>query len=158
MKPPITPSEAKAAKRPVARAAASTSKARGAAASKSAPDALSGLPPMPKTKARAKPAAKPAAKPQDGPSTVTKKELFTRVKARTHGVKGSEVRQVMDALLDEIGAALVAGESFKLPALGTLKVQRHKPITGADVVICKLRRKKPASKAKDPLAKPAEDG
>ena len=88
---------------------------------------------------------------------MTKKELFTRVKARTHGVKGREVRQVMDVLLDEIGAALVAGETFKLPTLGTLKVQRHKPIAGADVVICKLRRTKPAGKAKDPLAEPAEE-
>ena len=113
---------------------------------------------MPKTKPRAMPATKPGGMPEDGPATVTKKELFIRVKARTHGVKGREVRQVMDALLDEVGAALVAGEVLKVPALGTLKVQRHKAITGADVVICKLRRKKPAAKAKEPLAKPAEGG
>ena len=136
-----------------------------AAGSRPAADPMSGLPPMPKTKpAGAKPARSRADKPGnkgdttpgDGPAVVTKKELFTRVKARTGRVKGPEVRAVMDALLNEIGAALVAGETLKLPALGTMKVQRRKAQAGADVVVCKLNRKKPGARAKDPLAKPAE--
>ena len=138
-------------------------------------DPLSGLPPMPKiksaeTKSKPKPAkAKPVRSnpdqpgargdepPVDAPPTVTKKELFTRVKARTGRVKGPEVRAVMDVLLNEIGAALVAGETLKVPALGTMKVQRRKAQAGADVVVCKLNRKKPGARAKDPLAKPAEE-
>lgn len=121
-------------------------------------DALSDLPPMPKTKpVKVDPPApkpKPAAGADGEPATVTKKELFTRVKARTGKIKGHEVRAVMDALLDEMGAALVKGETLKVPALGTMKVQRRKPQAKADVVVCKLNRKKPATKVKDPLAKP----
>jgi len=142
----------------------------------SAKDALSDLPPMPKTKpaksapatratratqpAQAAPGSKVPAKPDATPLPdamplmVTKKELFTRVKARTGKIKGHDVRAVMDVLLDEVGAALVNGETLKLPSLGTMKVQRHKPQAKADVVVCKLNRKKPAAKVKDPLAKP----
>jgi len=122
-------------------------------------DALSDLPPMPKTRpAKTAPVmTKPAAGADDGPPMVTKKELFTRVKARTGKIKGHEVRAVMDVLLDEVGAALVNGETLKLPALGTMKVQRHKRQSKADVVVCKLNRKKPGTRAKDSLAKPAEE-
>ena len=117
-------------------------------------DALAGLPPMPRTKPKKAP--KP---PQtvDGAPLVTRKDLFDRVKAQTGKVKGSDVRVVMDAVLDELGAAMVKGETLRLPSLGTLKVQRHKPQDKSDVVICKLNRKKRKSGAKDPLAKPAED-
>ena len=136
-------------------------------------DALAGLPPMPKTKP-AKPAKPRAAKPaapartaEDGTPIITRKELFARVKARTgKEVKGAEVRAVMEAVLAEIGDAVVKGETLKLPSLGTLKVQRQKTQGSSDVIVCKLNRKqpnpkKPAAKkpgagAKDPLAKPAE--
>ena len=153
MTTPKPPAETPGKKQPVGR-------------SRPASDPLAELPPMPKTKpAEAKPARtspdKPADRgkthPVDGPPVVTKKELFTRVKARTGRVKGPEVRAVMDALLNEVGAALVAGETLKVPALGTMKVQRRKAQAGADVVVCKLNRKKPGAKARDPLAKPAEE-
>ncbi len=109
----------------------------------------------------AKAAAKPAAAPQAAnageiPNAMTKKALFERVKARSTGVKGREVRAVMDAVLDELGAAIVAGDGVKIQPFGTLKVQRRKPLAGGDIVVCKLRRKKPGQKAKDPLAEAAE--
>lgn len=87
---------------------------------------------------------------------VTKKELFTRLKARTPGVKGSDTRQVMEAMLNVLGEALVAGESIKAPPLGMVKVQRQKTAGGADMVVLKLRRKKPNPDGKDPLAEAAE--
>jgi DNA-binding protein HU-alpha len=87
---------------------------------------------------------------------VTKKELFTRLKARTPGVKGSDTRQVMEAMLDVLGEALVAGESIKAQPLGMVKVQRQKTAGGADMVVLKLRRKKPNPDGKDPLAEAAE--
>ena len=87
---------------------------------------------------------------------LTKKALFERVKAQSAGVKGSDVRTVMDAVLDVLGAAIVEGDGIKIQPFGTLKVQRRKPMPGGDVVICKLRRSKPEPKGKDPLAEAAE--
>ena len=119
--------------------------------------------PLPKTKPRAKPrrarqakaAAAQAAAPADG-AMVTKKELLARVKARADGVKGADLRIAMDAVLAELGNALVAGEGLKLPGFGVLKVQRRKELPTGDMVVVKLRRKKPGAGPKDPLAKPAE--
>jgi hypothetical protein len=87
---------------------------------------------------------------------IKKKELFARVKARAGKVKGPDVRVVMDAVLEELGALLVEGETLAAQPLGTLKVQRHRALAGADVVVCKLRRKKPGGGEKDPLAEAAE--
>jgi len=95
---------------------------------------------------------------EEGLVALNKGELLARVKARTEGVRGREIRQVIDAVLAELGQALVAGEALKLPPLGTVKAQRNWETADADLVICKLRRKKPKDETKDPLAEPAEDG
>jgi len=91
-----------------------------------------------------------------GQSLMTKKVLFERVKKRAVGVKGSDARIVMNALLEELGAAITEGEGVKIQPFGTLKVQRRKALPDGDLVVCKLRRKKPAPKGKDPLAEAAE--
>lgn len=85
-----------------------------------------------------------------------KKELLERVKARATGVKGRDVRVVLDAVLEELGALLVDGKALNAQPLGTLKVQKRRETTGASVVVCRLRRAKPKSAAKDPLAEAAE--
>lgn len=92
-----------------------------------------------------------------GRPVLTRGELFARVKPRAEGLRGREIRQVIDAVLDELGAALVAGEALKLPPLGTVKIQRHNIAADADLVICKLRRKKPPRQANHPLADPAKE-
>ena len=105
---------------------------------------------------------KAAATPTKAPATpeestaLKKRELFERVKARSHGVKGKDIRVVMDALLEELGAMLVEGKGLNARPLGTLKVQKHNVQPGADVVVCKLRRKKPGVAKKEPLAGTAE--
>jgi nucleoid DNA-binding protein len=96
------------------------------------------------------------AKPGAAGDPLKKKELFERVKARATGVKGREVRQVLDAVLEELGLLLAAGEGLNAQPLGNLKVQKRRETNGADVVVCKLRRKKPKSGGKDPLAEAAE--
>ncbi len=95
--------------------------------------------------------------PGEGLVALSKGDLFARVKARTEGVRGRDIRMVIDAVLEELGAALVAGDSLKLPPLGTLKVQRNWESANADLAICKLRRKKPGAGGNDPLAEPAEE-
>lgn len=115
--------------------------------------------PAAKTAAAAAPAqAAPATAAEASPAAAKtrKRELFNRVKARTAGVKGSDVRQVMDAVLDELGMLLVQGEAIDARPLGTIKVQKHKTMAGGDIVVCKLRRKKPSDGGKDPLAEAAE--
>jgi DNA-binding protein HU-alpha len=87
---------------------------------------------------------------------MTKKALFERVKQRATGVKGRDLRIAMDAVLEELGAAIVEGDGVKIQPFGTLKVQRRKTLASGDLVVCKLRRKKPGPKGKDPLAEAAE--
>lgn len=91
-----------------------------------------------------------------GESVLGKKALFERVKARSGGVPGKHVREVMNLVLDELGAALVAGNTVRVPALGVLRVRRHIDQANADIVVCKLRRRKPDAEPKDPLAEAAE--
>jgi len=133
-----------AAKAPAKTAATKTVAAKPAAAK--APPAKAAPAVAPETPAAEAPA----------PKMLSKKELFERVKARTEQVKGRDVRAVMDVVLDEIGAALVAGETMKMRPLGVFKIQRHRELANGDLVICKLRRRKRPPEGKDPLAEAAE--
>jgi DNA-binding protein HU-alpha len=96
------------------------------------------------------------AKPGSSDDPIKKKELFERVKARAAGVKGRDVRIVLDAVLEELGALLVEGKALNAQPLGILKVQKRREGTGASVVVCRLRRQKQKPAAKDTLAEAAE--
>ena len=127
------------------------------------PRTAAAKPPKPAKAARAKvqgvTLGEPAMAAEDtapaGPKAMTKKELLARVR-KTSGVKGGDVRQVVDAVLEELGEALGRGESLRLQPLGTLRVQRQKVVANGDILVLKLRRKKPAPGDKDPLAEAAE--
>ncbi|WP_432449739.1 HU family DNA-binding protein [Aliiroseovarius marinus] len=86
---------------------------------------------------------------------VNKKLLLSRVAART-GLRPNKTREIVEAVLEELGAALSDGEKLKLPPLGTLMVNRQKDVANGEVIICKLRRKKKAEDDQDPLAPAAE--
>lgn len=104
-------------------------------------------------------AVTPAAQPEtEAPAEITlsKKALLERVKARAGQVRGRDVRVVLDAVLEELGGALAAGETLRVQPLGLLKVQRRKELARADLIVCKLRRKKRGDDDKDPLAEAAE--
>lgn len=90
------------------------------------------------------------------PPIVNRRALFDRVKARSGKIKGRDVRMVMDAVLDELGESIVAGETVKIPALGVIKVRRKREMPGANMVVLKLRRKKRRPEGNDPLAEAAE--
>jgi len=72
--------------------------------------------------------------------TVTNRTMLERVAERAE-LRPNQVRPVYEAVLEELGMALVKGEKLKLPSLGTLRVNKQKSIEGAEIVICKLRRK-----------------
>ncbi len=92
---------------------------------------------------------------QDGGLPVNKKEMIVRV-AKRLGMRPNQVRDVTEAALAELGAALSAGEELKLPSLGKMQVKRKKDIGDAEIMICKLRRKKVENSGVDPLAPAAE--
>lgn len=112
----------------------------------------------------ASPAATDAGAPKSATSTekdagvnevVNKKLLLSRVAART-GLRPNKTREIVEAVLEELGAALSDGEKLKLPPLGTLMVNRQKDVANGEVIICKLRRKKKTEDDQDPLAPAAE--
>lgn len=103
-------------------------KARGKAAAKAEPKTVSaGL------------ADKPARGAAAVSSDLRKKDLVARVVERT-GAKKSLARDLVDAVLDEIGAALSKGAGLNLPPLGKAKVNRHKERGAAEVLVVKFRR------------------
>ncbi|MCI2398712.1 HU family DNA-binding protein [Aliiroseovarius subalbicans] len=89
------------------------------------------------------------------PNALIKKDLLERVAARA-GVRKNAARPIMEAMLEELGAALVRGETLKLQPLGVMKVTRQKDMPMANVVVAKLRRKKAQKGDNDPLAEAAE--
>ena len=95
-----------------------------------------------------------AAAPAEGP-TLRKKELFDRV-AVASGSKRKDVRQITEAVLSVIGAALAQGEDLNLPPLGKMRIVKQKDLaSGAGVLTIKLRlpgAAGPTETAKPPLA------
>ncbi|WP_417249080.1 HU family DNA-binding protein [Celeribacter sp.] len=75
-------------------------------------------------------------------SEVNKKAFYERV-AEASGAKKNKIKPVVDAVLAELGEALMAGEEMNLPPLGKLSVNRQKDAGNAHVLITKIRRSKP---------------
>lgn len=78
----------------------------------------------------------------DGPApkgdAVKMKELLAAVVAKT-GSKKKDAKDVVDAVLTEIAAALTAGKSLSLPPLGNLRVAKTQEKGGATMMVLKLR-------------------
>ncbi|WP_424942842.1 HU family DNA-binding protein [Aliiroseovarius crassostreae] len=89
------------------------------------------------------------------PQPVNKKEFVGRV-AKRADLRPNQVRAATEAALEELGRALSNGEELKLPGLGKLQVKRKKDIGKAEVMVCKIRRKKDEESETDPLAPAAE--
>ena len=102
----------------------------------------------------------------DGPApkgdAAKMKELLTAVVAKT-GAKKKEAKDVIDAVLAEIAAALTSGKSLSLPPLGNLRVAKTQEKGGATMMVLKLRMGGSGSLgeggkgAKDALAEGGED-
>lgn len=89
------------------------------------------------------------------------RDLIDKVATRT-GTKKPQARPVIEAVLEELGAALAAGQGLNLPGLGKARVARAAD-TPAGAMTVKLRRPQPgAEKPKQadaqPLADPGEGG
>lgn len=67
-------------------------------------------------------------------------DLLAAVTARSPLPK-SDLRTVVELVLDEMGNALADGHDLALPPLGRIKVQKRKENGGAEVLSLRLRRK-----------------
>ncbi|MDZ7905905.1 MAG: HU family DNA-binding protein [Cypionkella sp.] len=84
------------------------------------------------------------------------KDLLTSVITKT-GAKKKDAKDVVDAVLAEISAALNAGKSLNLPALGNLRVAKIQDKGDVKMMVLKLRMGG-GNSAKDTLADDGEDG
>ena len=75
-----------------------------------------------------------------------KKDLVDRVLKRTDAKK-KEAREIIDAVLEELGLALTRGDELNLPPLGKAKVNRQRDLVSGEVLIVKLRRPGPGQES-----------
>lgn len=88
------------------------------------------------------------------------KQLVDRVAEATGGKKKG-LREVVEAVLHQLGEALARGDELNLPGLGRGRVARAAEKNGAAHLTLKLKRaphKKRDTAAKEPLADDAEEG
>lgn len=106
-------------------------------------------------KAAAKvPAAKVApapesAAPEEADNLFKRSDLLAAVAARSDLPK-SQLRDVIELVLEEMGQALSSGQDLAVPPLGRIKQQRRKEMDGAEVLGLRLRRKTDQGKATEP--------
>lgn len=131
----------------------------------------------PAPKAATKPAAKPAAAaakpatirapnapmaetPGIGTEALRKKEFVERVVA-AFGGKRKGVKEIVDATLATLGAALDKGEALNLPPFGKARIAKQKGDGPGAAITLKVRRSNPSKNlsdgAKDDLADSGED-
>ena len=67
-------------------------------------------------------------------------DLLAAVAARS-ALPKSDLRSVIELVLEEMGTALSDGKDLALPPLGRVKVQRRKESGGAEILSLRLRRK-----------------
>ena len=91
--------------------------------------------------------------------TVKMKDLLAAVTTKT-GAKKKDAKDVVDAVLAEIAAALTAGRALSLPPLGNLRVAKTMDKGGTPTKVLRLRMGGSGGGAKDdnqPLADEDED-
>lgn len=72
--------------------------------------------------------------------------LLERIAERT-GAKKQDLKPLLEATLDELGAALSRGEAFVLEPFGRGKVARSKSVEGGETLVIKLKRSDGTAKA-----------
>ncbi len=91
-------------------------------------------------------------------SGIKLKELLVRVAEQSDAPKKTQ-REVSEAVLAVLGAALAAGEELNLPGLGRLKVVKSADKTGGAVLTVKVKNagQKKEAGGKEALADAGED-
>lgn len=110
---------------------------------------------MTKSKKSTKPGtSKPSVAPEPAPVTATvveittpvisapelrKPDLLEAVTTRT-GLKRQDVKPILEAVLEELGAALDQDRDWNLPPFAKLKVKKVKELSNGRVTMARLRR------------------
>ena len=97
---------------------------------------------------------------KSGNGALKKKDLLERVTAATGGKK-KDVKEVVEATIAVLGAALQSGEGLNLPPFGKARVAKSKGEGASRAMTVKLRgagAKRVEKDRKQPLADPGEDG
>ncbi len=100
-----------------------------------------------------------AARAGDKGASLKKKELIDRVMAATGGKK-KDVKEVVEATLAVLGAALQSGEGLNLPPFGKARIAKTKGEGTSSAMTVKLRgagAKRAPQDRKQALADPDED-
>lgn len=72
--------------------------------------------------------------------TVKRKELVERISEKS-GLMPVVVKAVLDAVLQEVGDILSAGDALQVQPLGKVGVKRKQELPGTEILTCKIRRK-----------------
>lgn len=80
---------------------------------------------------------------EDDPGTarVLQKRQFLNAVAQRSGMRSAQIKEVVEATLAELGDAIASGQTLALPPLGRARVNRQKDVSGAEVIILRLRRR-----------------
>ncbi len=100
-----------------------------------------------------------APQPAEKGASLKKKELIDRVMAATGGKK-KDVKEVVEATLAVLGAALQSGEGLNLPPFGKARIAKTKGEGTSSAMTVKLRgagSKRAPQDRKQALADPDED-
>lgn len=81
-------------------------------------------------------------------------DLLAAVAARS-AMKRSDLRIVVELVLEELGKALDSGKDLVVPPLGKVNVKRRNPARNGDVLVTRIKRHQSSPEG---LAKPGEDG
>lgn len=92
----------------------------------------------------------------DKVETLKLKQLLTAVVDKT-SAKKKDAKEIVDATLAEISAALAKGHSLSLPALGNLRVVKSQEKGGAKTMVLRLRIGGGKDSAEDGVADPSDD-
>ncbi|MDT8855899.1 HU family DNA-binding protein [Paracoccaceae bacterium Fryx2] len=104
----------------------------------------------------ATPPAESGVAPQEKAPTLKLKDLIDRVVQATGGKKKG-VREIVEATLATLGAALSAGDDLNLPPLGRAKVNRQMDRGEGELLVIKLHRNGAAGARKGPGKKVAKE-
>ncbi len=100
----------------------------------------------------------PEAEPSDTPTGAgfKRNDLIDAVAARSE-LKRSDVRVLMELVLDEIGNALDREDEIALAPLGKLSVKKRKDAPNGNIIMTRIKRQKRDEKTGEtPLADPDE--
>lgn len=81
------------------------------------------------------------------PVELTKKELIERMVEQTEMKKG-DARRALDAVLTVLGGALAEGANMSAAPLGKIKIARTKDTKNGQLVVCRIKLKKPEAAEK----------